>query len=166
MKLENGYKFCLGLLALVLVAMFFAGCSGVNSRLDSMDGNPLYEIGKLGFHMKVREEASGLMVKHLDKHPDSSESLPLLSVAWDHFWNGDNPFDRIVFDEWIRSQGLKLGATPAEQQSLRAAADLLWQYFEVDGGGYVQLDERSRRIVDSMVAGLRQGYRDWMSQQK
>lgn len=164
MKLNIGYVMMLVTLALSLVAMFLvSGCGGVSSRMDQLDGNPVYEIGKLGFHMTVRAKASDLMMGYLEKNPGSAERLPQLSLAWDHFWTSKNPFDRAAFDTWLIGQANELGATAAERDSLEAAGELLWTYLEADAVGYVKVDDRSRRIVDSLVAGLRLGYRDWIS---
>lgn len=164
-KWNIGYGLVLGLLAPTLVLMFaaaFSGCA-VSERLDRLDGNPVYEIGKVGFHLKVKSEAASLMEDYLGRKPSAAPRLPILNLAWRHFWEGDNPFDRMAFDRWLEDQARELEADEVERQTLYAAAALLWQYLEVDAGGYVQVDDRSRRIVDSLVAGLRRGYRDWVS---
>lgn len=163
MKFNVGYGFALGLLAVVLVLMFSYGCSSVGERLDELEGNPVYEIGRVGFHLKVKSEAADLMEDYLDKNPAAAQRLPILNLAWRHFWEGGNPFDRMSFDRWLEDRARELEADEAERQTLYAAAALLWQYLEVDADGYVQVDDRSRRIVDSLVAGLRRGYRDWVS---
>lgn len=164
MTLNTGYVLALAFLPVTLIAMLLSGCSGVNNRLDKLEGSPVYEIGKLGFHMTVRSGGAELMIAYLDEHPGSADRLPQLSLAWDHLWTGKNPFDRAAFDAWLNKQADELKATEAERASLEEAGELLWKYLEVDAAGYVSVDDRSRRIVDSLVAGLRLGYRQWISQ--
>lgn len=166
MKVNTGYKVVLGMIMALLLALpvlgLLGGCASVDKRLDSMEGGALYEVGKIGFHLTLRSEASELMRDYLDDHPESVERLPSLSLAWDHFWTGRNPFDRAAFDEWLEEQADELRATELERASLRDAGELLWKYLETDAGGYVTPSDRTRRIVDSLVAGLRIGYREWL----
>jgi len=159
MKYNIAYIFCLIILLASSSLMFISGCSGVSARLDKIDGNPVYQIGKVGLHLTIKAKAAELMDDYLLKNPESIDRLPQLSLAWDYFWTGRNPFDRDSFDLWLSAQADKLGASQVERASLESAARLLWVYLEIEDDGYVYPSPRTRRIVDSLVAGLRTGYR-------
>jgi hypothetical protein len=137
----------------------FTGCGAAQERLASSEGRIAYAIGQGIFHAELQEKASDHMLDFLESHPAAVDSLPQLDLAWTHFWQNENPFTRSQFDAWLALQKAKLDLPAYHAASLDALSGLLWSYLEADAAGYVDPSPRTRRIVDSLVAGLRSGYR-------
>lgn len=137
------------------------GCGSVSRRLSQQDQSLLYSIGQTYVHGTIQQKASDYMVGYLERHPEAVDRLPHLDLAWTHLWENENPFTRSEFDTWLETQ--KADLLPIHAQSLDDLSGILWDYLEADAEGYVAVSPRNRRIVDSLVEGLRHGYRVFVS---
>lgn len=140
-----------------LFVFLLSACDSISSRIPEPESSLVASIGAVVVHAEIRSKSEGIMIDFLEKHPSSIDDLVALDLAWIHFWENENPFTRSEFDLWIEQQVSQV--EPYHQESIRGLGNLLWSYLEADAEGYVDPSPRTRRIVDSFVAGLRQGYR-------